>query len=415
MEPPSPIKSWIHKHSPLKSRNKPLPPPPSDSSPARKPVEPVSGNTSPSKPKTTNRFLSLLKSKATQPSSLLPPTNLSQRTPIHKKTFRSGRGRAPDLNTVSKKISDLEAQLKEAQRELTVIASQQQSTDVESTALDRQITQRQENLSQGGRFDGLVENLLGQVSPSQRPVTRRGHAEAATPNAFLDYQAIEEAYEPAAPEAESPHSRQLKRKRSEPSWQEMQERIAEFQKQQQPDTIKKVKRTLDPPSYSKPQRQGRETLLESPAADADLQEPKEGFSASEGEDEEEGELTALPQMRLHPQRGRVITVTATSSSPSRRQYTQHITETLTTPFMEEQQEPQEEDEDDEINDTLAPLTPSRVHGGRDNDDNDSIAEKTTVSAAQRALHRRTHVFVPGGSKRLSKVVEEFEWNDEEIF
>lgn len=127
-------------------------------------------------------------------------------------------------------MSNLEAELQKARRELDAIAGAQREQNTEkndkekekiSLEYDRRIEEKALSMSQRGRFDGLVENLLGQA-PILQP-----------------HQPVNSTISPLKPGAspgqtqEADHN--LKRKRSVPetapevSWEQMQKNIAAFQ------------------------------------------------------------------------------------------------------------------------------------------------------------------------------------------
>jgi len=144
-------------------------------------------------------------------------------------------------------VSNLEAELQKARRELDAIAGAQKEPHTEhddkekekaSLEYDRRIEEKALSMSQRGRFDGLVENLLGQapllqphqpVSASISPLKSRAAGEAAQ---------------------EADHK--LKRKRSDPetapeiSWEQMQKNIAAFQMHLPPaPTNKRARKSTD--------------------------------------------------------------------------------------------------------------------------------------------------------------------------
>jgi len=141
-------------------------------------------------------------------------------------------------------VSDLESQLNKARKELDAAAGRKQSGPQDQPAeYERKIEEKVQSLSQRGRFNGLVENLLGQA-----PVV------AAVPQASTTMSPVKEAgmglIGPVlAPSSPTDADNNLKRKRSVPdapdlSWEHMQKNIAAFQMQQKVPN-KRARTSLD--------------------------------------------------------------------------------------------------------------------------------------------------------------------------
>lgn len=244
MDHESPIKAWVRKHSPLKTRfatNKPLPPPPPpEESPTKQrndvrhpPAAPIDTVT-----KGPSKFLSFLK-KSTHPEHTQPVVPDEEVTPPRRKrgafaslTSRDGLHRSPirkslrkqpsvDLNKLSQKVSTLEAQLREARQELdTVVGSvrQQDSGSTNSEKINKAVLAKQQSLTAGDRYDGLVESLLGQKSPSYKQHSLNSSTDL--PRAYAEYLAVEnalEAEEGRDSVASSPRHNKRKRPSAVPS------------------------------------------------------------------------------------------------------------------------------------------------------------------------------------------------------
>jgi len=260
----SPIKALFRNHSPFRNKDKPLPDLPVDVSvsPAREPGAEISANVAQASPPRRGRssggFLAKLlgstktrsgvtASQQAQPASnyvlasevrtQAPPRSpadekaKASRSPIRKNYFSKSNTSDP-IRTLSRKVSDLESQLNKARRELDAAAGRKQSEPQDQPAeYERKMEEKVQSLSQRGRFNGLVENLLGQA-----PVV------AAAPQASTTLSPSKEAgviYAGPAPTPNSPSEpdNNLKRKRSVPdtpdlSWEHMQKNIAAFQMQQ---------------------------------------------------------------------------------------------------------------------------------------------------------------------------------------
>ncbi|KAB8342908.1 hypothetical protein FH972_022505 [Carpinus fangiana] len=265
MERGSPIKSWMQKHSPIKSRNKPLPVPPrqAEPSPTRKPIAQISGNARPdhiSKNDKPRRRLGSLFRSTDKLSAAQPPHS----TKTHHYTQSAPTN---DLRGLSAKVSSLEEQLKEAREQLDSFASSSRRSRHDTRPPSRGRQSRHSSAGQtedtarpripqqeNSRFDGIVENLLfhqqqqqqQQQQPSRFPRRSEGtggsihrRASADMGDAFAHYRRTLDAYEEARNECSntcasdgdeddgSPGS--LKRKRSQvraSSWQAVQEYAA---------------------------------------------------------------------------------------------------------------------------------------------------------------------------------------------
>lgn len=267
--PTSPIRALFR--SPFRNKNKPLPSLPTDQSPARSPIAEVSANivhpapsASPTKNKGSNKFLSKLLGSSRNKHASTAPTTTSitsdatspqrvtisattttrspsspadgkakaSRSPIRKHSYFGSlnKKKTGDVRSLSRKVSNLEAELQKARRELDAIAGAQKEPYAEhndkekekaSLEYDRRIEEKALSMSQRGRFDGLVENLLGQA-----PVLQPHQPVSASMSPL----------KPAASGGETPEAdHKLKRKRSNPetapeiSWEQMQKNIAAFQ------------------------------------------------------------------------------------------------------------------------------------------------------------------------------------------
>lgn len=180
MEAESPIKHWIHKYSPVKRRDNPLPAPPSSkpsSERASRALQPTSANTS--SHKSANHPKSRLRSifskdqlNVSEPPSPPRRTQHSQPSPHGIRKSLGRRHDSRDLRRLSQKVSSLESQLKEARNEIKSISthtsrntSRQPSrpTSVErEQMLDAEKLRRQLSTVQEDRYDGLAEHLLSQ-------------------------------------------------------------------------------------------------------------------------------------------------------------------------------------------------------------------------------------------------------------
>lgn len=280
---PSPIKNWMQRHSPIKSRNKPLPvPPPEDThNSKRKPISQVSGNARPSsadqqeKPK--RRLSSLFKSTTEKTASAATTTSATPLPGLH-----SSRGHhytssapgqqlrrelpSPNLRNLSAKVNCLEEQLREAREQLDSYASTSRRSRHEERPPARGKGPRTKPtqpvlgddqysnlyLQNNLRFDGIVESLLLQQQQQEhrqrharsgadkaRSIQRRRSADMG--DAFAHYRQTLDAYEEARDqcatayasdgeaEAEENSPGQLKRKRSQiraSSWQAVQDYAA---------------------------------------------------------------------------------------------------------------------------------------------------------------------------------------------
>lgn len=266
MESESPIKAWVRRYSPLKSRNKPLPPrppPEEDHSPGkvRAPGRPISGNVSPTKlgaegtNKTAKRKLSsLLKHKSSEPAAEAQALHRrAQSTPVPQDD-RPQSAHSEKHDELTKKVSTLEAQLRAARAELATAststanafrrtspwrprpphARRANSFQLEAYT-DREIAEHQQRLLQGSRFTGVVESLLEpdyksasttaaaystRGRGSTRSVSGSGHEQA-----MADYRNLEAGYMDDTED----DARRLARKRSElraAEWMRVQEHMA---------------------------------------------------------------------------------------------------------------------------------------------------------------------------------------------
>lgn len=524
----SPLKSWVRTHSPFRNRDKPLPPVPAVDSPIRQAGGLISGNTSP--PKTNRKasakkgtttggkgLLSLLKPKTSQhfaqaptsPSPVVDGTTRERghtiRTPTRARSTRSlfrsaksrtpnaqsAKARTPDLRSLSHKVSNLEAQLREARRELDHVLGPNDIEDVPpvpplpaqvrpiaqprtaSDKLNDAIVQRTEALSQRGRFDGLVENLLVQspkqprnkapmrqfesASLNERPVTRHGpttrltsstasRSTFASDDLFMlqQYAQAEDAYEPVelgiAREVESPFSKkqrqvrdqheqqkqQLKRKHVEPEqdvflmedeeeeeytdkWREMQRRAREFetsQRQQQPrkqaqqelPQAKRVRWSTGPSLavHVPDQREQEEGMDE----DMIYDHPQGSDIRMEDADEEADGMTALPQISPRSQRHARRDALRASASSNDRAVPRDDTP-MTTPVPAR---------------SLGRPGATPKHTAGSSKYVDTPLAEATVDVTMNTPAAVTIAPRPSaGAVRLSRVMEEFEWDDAEIF
>lgn len=182
----SPIKNFLQKYSPIKLRDKPLPAPPRPSSRVENPLQPTSGNTSPSKsgnkdnhPKSLFRSL-LSRRQPHAPPSPSPPRR--QRSPKRspggiRKSLRKRTG-SQDLGRLSKKVSALEAQLAATKKELKTISTHtsrhpSRPTSVErEQILDAERLRRQLAAVREAEHEGLAEELLQQSYRDRHGVYR---------------------------------------------------------------------------------------------------------------------------------------------------------------------------------------------------------------------------------------------------
>ncbi|KAI9725517.1 MAG: hypothetical protein M1828_003188 [Chrysothrix sp. TS-e1954] len=217
----SPLKEWVKRHSPLKSRsNKPLPPTPAadPASPIRKAVAPISGNANANASTTTlnaedkrpkKRISSILGHRKSSGSASKLQEVLSSESKATKRPRSRGKPSAADIteppnkqprlaqspgsfNRLSDRVTSLEAQLQAAQKELEHFRDVPSGANsvrpsprrAKSWDVDHEVAARQASLSGRGRFDGLVENLLvaqqtAPPLPTLSPETyhsRRGHS-----------------------------------------------------------------------------------------------------------------------------------------------------------------------------------------------------------------------------------------------
>lgn len=276
MESESPIKAWVKRHSPLKNRNKPLPPRPiaqESSSPSkpRAPGLPISGNASPTKTNGTTvkpakrKISSLLKHKSADEgpdSGALERHNQSQATLVLQQDRpRSSQSGKEPVEELSDRVSALEAQLRTARAELanatTSTASgtskrnapwrlrsghpRRASSFDSQAAKNQEIQERQQRVLQGNMFEGVVESLLAPdyksasktaasystraTRGSRRSISGSGHEQA-----MADYRNLESAH---MGESED-ETRRLTRLRSElraAEWMRIQEHMAKEQEQ----------------------------------------------------------------------------------------------------------------------------------------------------------------------------------------
>lgn len=206
------LKAWVQKHSPVKSRNKPLPPPPPPEadSPIRKPMREVSGNEASGK--TPSRLRAFLNKKLpSQPPSPAKheytkptvPAETLHRSPI-RRSLRNRSHKGPDVAHLTTKVTVLEAQLQAARRELEKAAGKRSNQGHRSVSdeINRAIEEKQRSLGRGDRYNGVVESLLGKRSYSKRSFSEPPQLDWA----YADYLAAEDAYEPTVAAIETPTS-----------------------------------------------------------------------------------------------------------------------------------------------------------------------------------------------------------------
>ena len=249
----SPLKAWVRKHSPIKSRhnsNKPLPPPPpqdQNGSPKRIPISTISGNVNNgpvgAQQKTKKRISSLLKHKssasaalpasfqsrpitpAAQPvtgrsqsaagfheharKSSRPPLqrSLSQesRTPQSSVQRRSSRTQAhsPTLRTLTDRVSSLESQLRAARAEIASVSqgsstnpsSPRRALPIEGELLNREAEERCARLQGKGHYAGLVESLLEPTYAAASASASRRSMSVDRESALAAYREAEWAYD----------------------------------------------------------------------------------------------------------------------------------------------------------------------------------------------------------------------------
>lgn len=234
MENASPIKSFLRKHSPIKSRNKPLPAAPRsrDGSPTRSPLKRSDGNARPTssqgpdKPKKrlTALFRSGEKASDVPHSGHAAHHHYSRSVPVvrspqkmsDEQRHEQQTASPPSLRRLSQKVSSLEEQLREAQHQLNAYAKHPQASEIR--VRNRNFSSRDRvSSAQGyyddvggrsklgrerssGHLDGVVENLLqgpratptpNYSRPSQRrpnPASGRSMTRRASADVELAYE-----------------------------------------------------------------------------------------------------------------------------------------------------------------------------------------------------------------------------------
>ena len=192
----SPLKAWVKRHSPIKSRNKPLPAAPKDEdagSPtkSRAPMRAISTNISPSKDKGTKRKISGFIRGKPSTSEDAPPLPSQPATKHRRISSVPGKNHnvknkigvsIPDGNGSDKQLASrvqhLEEELKAARAELastsTVTTNKKSSATWRHrpgpsrrahsfeahTDPDKDASVRHERLMKGNHYGGLVESLL---------------------------------------------------------------------------------------------------------------------------------------------------------------------------------------------------------------------------------------------------------------
>jgi len=251
MDSTNSLKTWVRNHSPLKSRNKPLPVLPANKSPAGSPAKLMSRNTPPTR-KATNMIRSLLKHKPhrnddpTSLTSCMPSSvkhqysrsQISRETDFHpiprKSADYNRRGQSIDLTRLSEKVTSLEVQLREAREELDMVVGGDRVSRHVSRANSPEFESRSPSMD--GWYQGLVENLLAQRDNSLR--SRNTSLRGLTCRKSLDLprtDGLSRAREEEELRADYDNAHDLspgqhKRKRSElheASWEQFQNHIAE--------------------------------------------------------------------------------------------------------------------------------------------------------------------------------------------
>lgn len=243
----SPIKAWVRRHSPLKSRNKPLPlaPPSAQPSPSRKPSRAVSGyNNNNNNASHSNVVLT----KSVKPKRKLSGT-LKQAVSVdhfalqeHDGNIRSTSAAEihnpydiyvkdtispPNIHKLSERVSSLESQLNEARQELKVFRGVRPSRRRSRSHEIIQGVRERPSQELTGRFDGLAENLLAQRDVSFGSYTSRHSADYA--KAFAQYAAAEEARMRLVNREDLTDETRKKRELSklrEASWQQIQDHVS---------------------------------------------------------------------------------------------------------------------------------------------------------------------------------------------
>lgn len=189
MEGESPLKQFIHRYSPVKRRDKPLPEPPVAQTLAdtrARILRSTSGNASPSKPvaadkQDTKSRLRAIFNKRPQNKALSPTSSRrrSQGAPKSphgiRKSFRT-RGGSQDLRRLNKKVSELEAQLRATKEELknkSTHTSRPTSVEREQILDAEKVRQQLASVREkDSRYSGLAEHLLSQSYRDRNGVHR---------------------------------------------------------------------------------------------------------------------------------------------------------------------------------------------------------------------------------------------------
>lgn len=384
-----------------------------------------------------SKFLSFLR-KTPQPEPQIeeittpkrkrgPFASLTSRDGLHRSPIRKSLRRQPsvDLNQLSRKVSSLEAQLKEARQELnTVVGSVRTDSSMNSEKTNNAILAKHQSLAAGDRYNGLVESLLGQQSPSYKQHTLSSSADL--PRAYAEYLAVEEAFE-AEDGFIDATPRQYKRKR-----------------QMDEDYAQSGGSRLDSPDY----QSGLSQLSERPPTRRKSEHSKEMPPAplfekapdSESDDEpatptsrrpdriKTGDLT---KKRPHLPPPRLESLPTTSKPPLQQPHKPAVSELIVDASRAGGVVYEVSDREYTSSGTSSPFTPPAMQ--KENIDpmssspfHESPTPRSTEQTASEVVSKevaanpqpvaltplKRHVRVPA---KLSTVDEEFEWNDEETF
>lgn len=426
MDSGSPIKSWIRRHSPIKSRSKPLPAAPNNhvnnGSPSRaQPRQPgrvISANASPTRPRSTDpgsthkvtkrKISSLWKAPQQTPTDALKskhrrvvssPVNYTDERPSSSNSVES----------LSERVTTLEAQLRAAKADLAqashVIKAAspfkarpsgvRRAQSYESTGdIDRHVEERQRSLQRGNYYDGVVESLLQQDyaaasrkslsystrgSPERRSASATGYYEKA----MSDYKNLEDDY---VEDGESRHALEIARRRSELralEWRRMQDHMTSQGKSRVGS-----KRSQEDASVPRDERPARRQKHESNVArDKALPEIPQRSTRAVSERNERG----LEESQSKHHR-------AVSSAHTIQYVSLRRADAPESPSKSAQRsKPSQPDIGDADNMNVT------VYSGDDDDEAEEYAPPSPY---------RRHIPSPS---RLPPVSEEFEWNDDEIF
>lgn len=415
----SPLKTWIKRHSPIKSRNKPLPNAPLESgSPTKQrttrvPGRAVSGNASPTKASAADRSEHKPAKRKISALWKSAPSEEAQQSPSkHRRTVSSPvkhherHDPSDSKESLSDKVSVLEAQLRAAKSELAGASntikhaspfkshrsSSRQSRHVSHGDIDYQVDARQRALQQGFHYDGVVESLLepdyvsatrraaeyserGRESPTKRSASAMGYYDKA----MSDYKTMEDQY---LDEGEQGDALEMARRRSTlraAEWKRMQEHMAKEKRHRAGS-----KRSHD----------------EVPAAGGERPARRQKYDKAMLRDKALPDIPKQdrPKKTIQGDAARSDRPKAASSQPESKAHTiQYVQVRSKTP----EQRPAPEEEDVEPLD-LGEAEDGNVEVFCDDDDEDY---------APPSPHRRPLI----SPSRLHTVDEEFEWNDDEIF